>query len=206
VVAREASSKFNEGLRLTETERAVLLERMKRTGVADRRRSPRIIVEGLFPVLMTMVAPEGGVAHLKIYPWDISRHGLGFFHWSLVYPGTRCTFRGVDGRGQPFSITGEVVRCSHVSGNVHAVGTKLDAEIDPELLLGEHGSGHQADWWAAIAAHATEIAAMAGRRSSVESLRVRAAEMMRLLSTDLPASESEIHGEAAPEPTARITT
>src|SRR6476659_6715790 len=93
-------------------------------------------VEGIFSVLVTMESAGGSTTCFKIYPWDLSKNGLGFFHRAFVYPGTKGVFTGLTFCGQPFTIKGDVVRCTHVSGNVHAVGTKLESDVNPEDLLG----------------------------------------------------------------------
>ena len=111
MAAQSIPIKYIEGMRLSERERTVLIELMKKSGVTDRRKSPRIVVEGNFSVLLTMDAPGGSTAYFKIYPWDLSRGGVGFFHRAFVYPGTRCTFIGRTFEGKPLTIKGEVVRC-----------------------------------------------------------------------------------------------
>ncbi|HVU62351.1 MAG TPA: hypothetical protein VHC70_00130, partial [Phycisphaerales bacterium] len=103
--APAATARFLEGIRLTEHERGLLIEQMKKSGVVERRKNPRLIVDGSLAMLITMDSPGGSSACFRIYPWDISRGGVGFFHRSFVYPGTRCTMSGVARSGSPFSIT-----------------------------------------------------------------------------------------------------
>lgn len=182
------SSKYVEGLRLSERERALLIEQMKKTGLADRRKSPRLIVEGNFSVLLTMEAPGGSSAFFRIYPWDLCRTGVGFFHRSFVYPGTRCSYTGLTFDGEPFTIKGEVVRCAHVSGNVHAVGTKLDAEIDPERFLGSGAGAGDAppveDWWSRAVTRAAAVSKLSREHAAAESIRAAAALLMDHLRTE----------------------
>src|SRR4051812_17809400 len=102
MAAQHIAVKYLEGLRLSERERAHMIEVMKKNGFADRRKSPRVMVEGGFSVLLTMDAPGGSTSYFRIYPWDLSRGGLGFFHRSFVYPGTRCNFAGLMCGGRPF--------------------------------------------------------------------------------------------------------
>ncbi len=201
------SSKYVEGLRLSERERALLIEQMKKSGLADRRKSPRIIIEGNFSVLLTMDSPGGSTAYFRIYPWDLSRGGVGFFHRSFVYPGTRCSYTGLTFDGEPFTIKGEVVRCAHVSGQVHAVGTKLDAEIDPEKYLGS-GAGvgdapPVADWWSQAVTRAAAVSKLSREHATAEAIRAAAALLMDHLGTEpttvsaAPANRGE-PGASAP--------
>jgi hypothetical protein len=182
---------------------------MKKSGVTDRRKSPRIIIEGNFTVLLTMESPGGSSTHFKIYPWDISRAGLGFFHRAFVYPGTKCSYVGLTAAGQPFSVKGEVVRCTHVSGNVHAIGTKLETEVDPDVLLGPNsGDGISVapaateEWWSHLASMAGELARLAGEKASTEAVKKHLARLNQHASavashgTKHPPSEVE-HAKAA---------
>ncbi len=194
MAAQVIPPKYIEGMRLTERERSALIEQMKKSGVADRRRSPRLVVEGSFSVLLTMDAPGGSTSYFKIYPWDLSRSGLGFFHRAFVYPGTRCSFIGLTFEGKPFTLTGEVVRCAHVSGNVHAIGTKLDVEIDPESMLGAHApaqaapSGtapdHADDWWSRITTETAALSKLARDKAPAETIRKAAETLTRHLATE----------------------
>ena len=219
MAAPAISVKYIEGMRLTERERAALIEIMKKSGAADRRKSPRIVVEGNFSVLLTMDAPGGSTSYFKIYPWDLSRGGVGFFHRAFVYPGTRCTFMGLTFEGKPFTITGEVARCSHVSGSVHAVGTKLDAEIDPEAMLGAHAiaqstatgaqSAHVEDWWSRIGTEVGVISRLARDKASPEAIRKAAQILSKHLATEptIPAAPTlSAPTKAVPAPTPVDTT
>ncbi len=195
------SSKYVEGLRLSERDRTALLEQMKKSGVADRRKSPRVVIEGTFSVLLTMEAIGGAPAYFRIYPWDLSRGGLGFFHRSFVYPGTRCTFTGLTFDGEPFTIRGEVVRCAHVSGNVHAVGTKLDAEIEPEHFLGSgtcSSTPHVADWWSQAVTLAASVSKLGREHAPEEAVRNAAALLTAHLATKPATAQPATHATPAP--------
>ena len=69
MAAQGLPAKYIEGLRLSERERTILIEQMKKSGVADRRKNPRIIIEGNFSVLLTMDYPGGSQAHLNMQPF-----------------------------------------------------------------------------------------------------------------------------------------
>lgn len=182
------SSKYVEGLRLSERDRTLLLDQMKKNGLADRRKSPRMVVEGTFSVLLTMEATGGSPSFFRIYPWELSRGSLGFFHRSFVYPGTRCSFTGLTFGGEPFTLKGEVVRCAHVSGNVHTVGAKLDAEIEPEHFLGGGGvpDGIVAaeDWWTQVVARAAAVSKLGREKAPADAIRAAAKALAQHLATD----------------------
>lgn len=173
-------AQYIEGIKLSERERAVLIDQMKKSGAADKRKHPRLVVEGGFSLLCLMEFPGGSSAQFRIYPWDISKGGLAFFHRAYIYQGTKCTFTGNTIDGQPTSFKGDVVRCSHVSGTVHTVGVKLEMEIDPEVFLGESGAAgaapaatgeKDADWWSHIATHAKELQKLADTHASAEVIK-----------------------------------
>ncbi len=201
------SGKYVEGMRLTERERSLLIEQMKKSGVSDRRKSPRAIVEGSFSVLLTMESPGGSATHFKIYPWDLAKGGVGFFHRSFVYPGTKCTFTGLTFAGQPFTVKGEVARCSHVSGNVHAVGTKLESEIDPDALLGANcgdganlGVPRVEDWWTRLGSLSADLAKLAREKAAPETIRKHIGAIAQHASTqpDVPSKSPTTEADAAP--------
>lgn len=176
-------AQYIEGIKLSERERSVLIEQMRKSGAADKRKHARQVVEGSFALLCTMEFPGGSSAQFRVYPWDISKGGLGFFHRAYIYQGTKCTFTGNTIDGQPTSFKGEVVRCSHVSGTVHTVGVKFEMELDPEVFLGDTTSGTPAtsggggsvdkdsDWWGHIAAHARELQKLAETRASSDAIK-----------------------------------
>ncbi len=186
------SVKYIEGLRLTNEERDAILEQMSQGSASDRRKSPRIIVEGNFALLLTLQPPGSAPTHFKIYPWDVSRGGVGFFHRSFVHPGTPCTFGGLDASGRQFSVKATVARCGHVSGNVHMIGTRLLKEIDPAVLLGsaavakarELSGARPDDWWASVGALAATLCTMAADRTAANVIRQQAARLMECLSVD----------------------
>lgn len=128
---------YSEGLRPTERERAALLRAMEKDKNFEKRKFPRMMLEGRFSVLLQLEYLGGSTGSFRVYPWDLSKGGLGFFHRAYVHPGTKCTINGAMSDGQPICMKGEVVRCEHVSGTVHTVGVKFEMEIDPEVFLGE---------------------------------------------------------------------
>lgn len=128
---------YSEGLRPTERERAALLRAMERDKNFEKRKFPRMMLEGKFSVLAQLEYLGGSTGSFRVYPWDLSNCGLGFFHRAYVHPGTKCTINGITTDGQPVTLKGEVARCEHVSGTVHTVGIKFEMDVDPEIFLGE---------------------------------------------------------------------
>jgi hypothetical protein len=132
---------YTEGLRPSERERSALLRAMEKDKNFEKRRFPRTMLEGKFSILIVLEYLGGSAGYFRVYPWDLSRGGLGFFHRAFVHPGTKCTINGNTTDHQPISLKGEVVRCEHVAGTVHTVGIKFEMEIDPEIFLGEGAFG-----------------------------------------------------------------
>lgn len=206
------TAQFIEGIKLSERERSLLIEQMKKSGAADKRKHPRVVVEGSFALLCTMEFPGGSSAHFRVFPWDISKGGLAFFHRAYIYSGTKCTFTGNTIDGQPMSFKGDVVRCNHVAGTVHTVGVKLEMEIDPEVFVGEAAVNavaaaqpqppYQAeaeDCMKSIANHARELAKLAEGRAPVESIKKLLVALVQEVSnitpsTTPPTSSSSAHG------------
>lgn len=193
---------YIEGMRLSERERALLIEQMKKLGIAERRRHPRLVVEGGLSLLCTMEFPGGSAAYFKIYPWDISKSGVGFFHRAYIYPGTKCTFVGNTFDHQPFSIKGDVMSSVHVSGCVHTVGVKLEFEIDPEMLLGEQAAACAPvapaspadvpqDWWAQLAQQSDELSKMARDHADEDLIRKKIAALKQRAAT-VPSAASPV--------------
>lgn len=60
---------------------------------------------------------------------NISRGGLSVLHSSYIYPGTAVRTRLDRIDGNPYALTGKVVRCEHRGGVVHEIGINFDNEI-----------------------------------------------------------------------------
>ncbi len=199
---------YIEGMRLSERERMLLIEQLKKIGVAERRRHARLVVEGGIALLCTMDFPGGSSAHFRIYPWDISKSGIGFFHRAYIYPGTKCTFTGKTFDHQPFSIKGDVMMCAHVSGSVHTVGVKLEFEIEPEMLLGESAAASapspgaspadvSPDWWMRLALQSDELSKLAREKASEDVIRKKVATISEHASAGPQAAQSAPAAKAA---------
>jgi len=132
---------YSEGLRPTERERAALIRAMERDKNFEKRKFPRMMLEGKFSVLLQIEYVGGSTGSFRVYPWDLSSSGLGFFHRAYVHPGTRCTINAMTTDQQPVTLKGEVARCEHVSGTVHTASIKFEMEVDPEIFLGEGAFG-----------------------------------------------------------------
>ncbi len=87
----------------------------------------------------TFTHPGGTRARCVVSPRSISAGGIGVLHGGFVYLGSPCVvhLRSLDGRA--VDCPGRVVRCSHLSRHVHALGVKFDERLDPRhfVRLGE---------------------------------------------------------------------
>lgn len=131
------ASEYVDGLRPMREQ----LEEFVRVLDQDRgdteRKHERHVIEGRIPMLLTLEHPGGSVGRFRVFPWDLSRGGLGFFHRCYVHAGTKCTFDLRNGAGQLVRIQAKVARCVYVMGTVHYVGVQFDVEISPARFLGE---------------------------------------------------------------------
>lgn len=207
-----------EGLKLSERDRSALIRKIAELNPGERRKQPRIVVEGGWAVFLAMEYPGGSSAYFRVYPWDLSKGGMGFFHRAFIYPGTRCTITAKTSDGQPVLLKGEVIRCSHVSGTVHTVGVKFEMEIDPADFLGEAAvsglnppappvtigdkpDGDKPDeWWDKLQHGVAELSKLVADKGAVESLAKQAAQVVELVNTKPASAISTPGAHAAPKP------
>lgn len=85
--------------------------------------------------LLTLNSDLGSTRHFIIAPRNLSAGGLAAIHGGYIHIGTRCTIsmKRLDRTAQ--SIRGQIVRCSHMQGNLHDLGIKFDKQIDPEMFV-----------------------------------------------------------------------
>lgn len=91
----------------------------------------------------TFTHPGGTRARCVVSPRSISAGGIGVLHGGFVYLGSPCVvhLRSLDGRD--VDCPGQVVRCSHISRHVHALGVKFEERIDPRRFV-RLGDGDEA--------------------------------------------------------------
>jgi CheY-like chemotaxis protein/HPt (histidine-containing phosphotransfer) domain-containing protein len=74
--------------------------------------------------------PGGGQTHIHVACRNLSRTGLGFLHSSYVHVGTRIILTLAHQTTAPVRIHAKVMRCRHVTRNVHDVGVMFDEPIN----------------------------------------------------------------------------
>jgi len=104
-----------------------------------RRAHERLIIRGRVPMLMCIEHPGGSVGRFRVFPFDLSAGGLGFFHRGYVHPGSRCTFDLCNAARQIVRIQAVVARCVYLSGAAHFVGVQFEVPVEPAKLLGDLG-------------------------------------------------------------------
>lgn len=207
-MSEQVATQYIEGMKLSERERAVLIEKLRKSGASDRRKHTRMETDGNFNMLLSMTYPGGASSHFRIYPWELSQGGLAFFHRAFIYSGTRCNFTGRTTDGQPFSFNGEVMHCHHVTGLVHTVGVKFEMEMDPEIFLGEAAvraaGGAIADvpedaMHKGVAEHAQELIRLSQSHAGVEQIKRRVGMLMQQLSPGNAAAPPTGAAPASPD-------
>jgi CheY-like chemotaxis protein len=131
-----------DALRLSEAQRQELIAKLDRQAASYRgmeaRLEDRVPYVASAGVMLTLHHPGGSVANYLVRPRNLSRRGVGFLHGNFIHVGSRCQvyLLRLDGRRE--SISGVVVRCSHVQGLVHEVGVRFDNTIDLGEFLADY--------------------------------------------------------------------
>lgn len=98
-----------------------------------KRRLPRFRYRE--PTLKVRVV-QHGVASAVCYmaaARDISANGIAFLHGAYLHKATRCVVELATSYGARHEVSGAVVRCRYVQGNVHEVAILFDQQINPAL-------------------------------------------------------------------------
>jgi len=103
--------------------------------VSEHRRNQRITYHCRQGLVVRMHHPGGSVANYLVQPRNLSRTGLGFLHGSFVYPQTPCAITLPSQTGPTIRAEGRIVRCRHVSGNVHEVGLRFNEPIELDRVV-----------------------------------------------------------------------
>lgn len=106
----------------------------------SKRRSRRWNIHGK-KVILTTVGEAGSNMHFSSYARNLSSGGLSLLHGGFMHKGAVCyvTLRGIDGKARTLHM--QVVRCAHLHKNLHEVGLKFDATIDPREFI-DFGDAH----------------------------------------------------------------
>lgn len=68
---------------------------------------------------------------------NIASQGLAFLHGGYVHTNTRCMVQLITSYGTWNDVSGTVIRCRYIEGNVHEVVVKFDEEINPAVYCSE---------------------------------------------------------------------
>lgn len=99
------------------------------TGTSHKRQSSRL--EFRQPSIgVDIIQPGGGQTHINVACRNLSRTGLGFLHSSYVHVGTRVVLTLAHNAAAPARVAAKVMRCRHVTKNVHDVGVMFDEPIN----------------------------------------------------------------------------
>lgn len=96
-------------------------------------------------VVMTILGEHGDRSHYVTIPRNISTQGISVLHGGFLHIGQKCaiSIRSVNGKAE--SVSGEIVRCRHVRGEVHELGVKFDRVITPREFFVQTGSDYLFD-------------------------------------------------------------
>ena len=101
----------------------------------NAREDERLVFRERGRLIVRILHLGGSIANYLVKARNISRSGIAFLHGSYLYDGTPCTINLPTTDGGYLAIDGRVVRCRHVSGNIHEVGLWFDAPISLQRLL-----------------------------------------------------------------------
>lgn len=108
----------------------------ERTDKQDRRRCARFKYATRKPIKVDIEHVGGTTSHLLVRPYDLSDHGIGFFHGGFVFPHSKCELELISHDNEQIGASGQVVRCLAIRGQVHFCGVEFDHEINARLILG----------------------------------------------------------------------
>lgn len=174
----EHTSPAKDLLRISAEDRLRLAQALSRKrsaeGQASKRKAERFTMPGDSILIGEFADADGVISRYSLTPRDISRSGLSVLHGGFVHPGTRCrlTLIGAN-RACGIEIDAQVVRCEHVSANIHDLGFKFANELaNSELiianLVAESSAG--SDHGNAILTLVEQIASSLRRNGSIESI------------------------------------
>ncbi len=137
---------FNNLVRLTDSERDHLLDRLDRgsarkplvsEGVSiERRKDPRLEYREV-EVPLVVEHPGGGGAWLLVCARNLSAGGLAFIHGGFLHVGSRCRLLLHRLNGERELIGGEIVNCRHVEGALHEFSVRFERKIELSEFVDE---------------------------------------------------------------------
>lgn len=105
----------------------------------NRRQDERHPYRAGAKMVATVFHPGGTTTRYLIKPRNISRTGLGFLHGSFLHLGTRIIVSLETLRHTLVNVTGQIVFCKFVRGNVHEIGVRFSQPIELAQFIFEGG-------------------------------------------------------------------
>ncbi len=129
---------FNNLVRLSDSERDRLLDRLDRSGTRkpraqegpaiDRRKHPRLEYRKA-EVPFVVEHPGGGGTWLLVAARNLSAGGMAFIHGGFLHVGSRCRLLLHRLDGERELIGGVIVNCRHVEGALHEFSVRFERKI-----------------------------------------------------------------------------
>lgn len=141
-IARSAVSRPLGRLRLSDQPRRLLVQMLDAKAAAaskgaETRREPRYPYLTREGVLLTIHHVGGNWERYRVWPRNISRNGLGFFHGSFLHTGSYCLFNLQTCDGQIVPHEGHVVHCRFIVREIHEIGVKFVEPLDLKRFVHE---------------------------------------------------------------------
>lgn len=132
---------LRDSIKLNESERRALLERLAMHDAASpersQRKAKRVRLPSAFMIEVVLTHPGGGEVHVRAVVKDVSKTGLGILYGGFLHQDTRVLVRFIGDDQTALIVQGaRVVRCVHLQGSVHDVGIKFDSEVPLDSLFG----------------------------------------------------------------------
>jgi len=125
--------KLVKGLHLSRQATDEILSRMddaaSRYHGAENRREDRLPFRPVGGLGVRLIQGQGTHVDLLVVPRNISQNGLAFLHGNYVHLSNQCVVNLQNAYGEVREIRGVVVRCAHVSGQVHEVGVQFNEPL-----------------------------------------------------------------------------
>ena len=113
------------------------LDRDSNPAVRDKRATPRYYYRIEDCIVHLQPLNSNGVVAYTVPTRNLSAGGMAFLNGGFVYTGTRCHVQLLNRRAAQISVEGTVVRCRHLTGNIHEIGIQFDSPINPAEFIDE---------------------------------------------------------------------
>lgn len=136
------SGDFIDRLKLTAAQNRKLVEVLDAKAPplqgSDKRQAPRYPYLVPTGVSVQVQHPGGTQTRYLIRPRNISETGLAFFHARFMHKRTLCRFALKTRADELLTMTGQVVHCRHVVGEIHEVGACFHTPLDVRPFIENH--------------------------------------------------------------------